>query len=107
MSSKNLRMAIIVLTALTAVIHLYLGISLPNPLFLLNGIGYFVLLWAYLWTPPFLANRTGLIRSAFLGYTIVTIVAYFLINIGHLDAFGIGTKIIEVLLVLALLRHKS
>ena len=47
MSTSRLRQAIIVLTTITALIHLVLlnlgGLDL---LFLLNGIGYFVLLWA-------------------------------------------------------------
>lgn len=76
MSTKNL---IILLTAVTAIIHLVLGlVSDPvNVLFILNGIGYGVLLWALLWTPGFLSGYKSFIQYAFIGFTLLTVVLYF------------------------------
>jgi hypothetical protein len=109
MSSKNLRLAIIVFAVLTGVIHLFLGVTTSNVVFILNGVGFLGLLWAYLWTPAFLKGMKSMIRPAFIVYTIVTIAAYFASwgLDGFQNIFGVATKAIEVFLVLALLQHKS
>ena len=115
MSFLGTRNSILVFTVLTALIHLGLGfafMSAPDflgELFILNGMGYLALMYAYLWTPPFLAAQRGLVRWVYLGFTAVTIVLFFVFN--GADAFtsipGLVDKLIEILLVVSLYRHSS
>lgn len=106
-SSNNLKIIIAILTLLTAGIHF--SLLFPDVLFILNGLGYLTLLAAYLLPVPFFRNNRGLIRWAFIGFTVVTIVAW--IAIGDKSwpagAMGYATKAIEVLLVIALLSDRS
>lgn len=104
MNRSNRRNAIAILTVLTAVIHLVLVLpqGIPGGLpFLLNGIGYFVLL-ALLWfKPSFVAGRERLLYYAFIGFTAVTIVAYFAVNgaASFANPVGLADKVIEALLI--------
>jgi len=96
-----LLIAIIILTLITAVIHLSLGGSM----FILNGLGYLALLAAYLLPQPFFAKRHGLIRWLFIAYTLLTIILYFVFHIDgswQQDGLGLATKLAEVILVLLL-----
>ena len=106
-SSINLKIIIAVLTLLTAGTHF--SLLFPDGLFILNGLGYLTLLAAYLVPVPFFRNNRGLIRWAFIGFTVVTIVAW--IAIGDKSwpagAMGYANKAIEVLLVIALLSDRS
>ena len=93
---------IILLTAITAVIHLSIG----GTLFLLNGLGYLgLLLLFYL---PFFGQWRGAIRWLFIGYTILTIVLYFVFS--GADSFqnmlGLATKLVEVILVVLLFLNR-
>ncbi len=109
LSSRN---GITTLTVLTALIHLGLGIvqigNTFGQLFILNAIGYLVLLYATFWTPAFLQGQKDLIRWVFIGFTAVTIVLFFVFNCA--DAFraipGLVTKLIEILLLVGLWRSK-
>jgi hypothetical protein len=113
MAFLSSRTTIIVLTLITAGYHLFLGLfPLGEPLewmFVLNGIGYFTLLFLTFWPPAALKGQAGLIRWAFIGYTIVTIIAYFLAWRG--DAFnqidGVIIKAVELLLVLGLWQSRG
>ncbi|MCB9421636.1 MAG: hypothetical protein H6667_17660 [Ardenticatenaceae bacterium] len=95
------------LAVLTAVIHLVLGIGSPEPmfkvLFVLNGLGYIVLVAALYFLQPFASNRS-LIRWALMGFTAVTVILYFVFN--GADAFksvlGLVDKAIEVVLIILL-----
>ena len=102
------RTGIIVLTLITGVIHLALGIFQSDTLFLLNGVGYLVLLYLTFWAPAFLSGQASLIRWAFIAFTLVTIIAYF--GAWGLEGFsqpvGLLTKIVEVLLLIGLWRSK-
>jgi hypothetical protein len=69
-----LQVGIVILTALTAVIHLYLGFSYNDTLFILNGIGYLVLLAALFLPIPFARDHRGLVRWALIGFAALTIV---------------------------------
>lgn len=89
-----MRYVIIALTLATALIH----ISLGGPLFILNGVGYIALLVALYWVPQTAAYRPQ-IRYAFMGYTAVTIIAYFLMNGDLTSTVGMLTKVIEVTLL--------
>jgi hypothetical protein len=107
------RNSILVFTVLTALIHLGLGFAFMREpdflgeLFILNGIGYFALMYAYLWTPSFLSGQRSLVRWVYIGFTVVTIVLFFVFN--GANAFvsppGLIDKLIEVLLVVSLYRH--
>ena len=109
MAFLSSRTAIIVLTLITGGYHLFLGITQSNPLFILNGVGYLVLLYLTFWTPAALKGQAGLIRWAYIGYTAVTIVAYFLSWRG--DSFnqidGVIIKVVELLLILGLLQSRG
>jgi apolipoprotein N-acyltransferase len=104
---SGLRIIIAILALLTAGIHLTL--LFPDLLFILNGLGYLALLAAYLLPIPIARNNRGLVRWAFIGFTVVTIVAWLAIGVKTWPdgALGYATKIIEVLLVIALLSDRS
>ena len=96
------KIGIALVTLLTAVIH----ISLGELLLILNGLGYLAL-WAALFLPiAALVKWRGQIRWIFVGYTLVTIILYFVFHpngVWQEDGLGVATKFIEVLLVLLLI----
>ena len=49
-SPSVLRLGVVVLALTTAIIHLYLGLSFGDPVFVLNGLGYLAL-FAALYLP--------------------------------------------------------
>src|SRR4030042_4153390 len=77
------RTLIILLTLITAGIHFYFfakGTWLLFTLFLLNGLGYLGLL-ALLYLPLGLPSSVHkLVRPIFIGFTLLTIVLYLIIN---------------------------
>lgn len=112
MTRSFLRTAIIVLTLITAMVHLILlNINFvrvsgaPDLLFTLNGLGYLVLLGALFIDSPFLVEMRRWVYLVFMGYTFVTIAAYLAVGGGLGDPVGVFTKIVEVLLVIALWLH--
>ena len=112
MSKANLRFGIIGLTVATSLIHLSLGVGLSDSLdilFLLNGLGYLALMWTFFWTPGFIKVSKKLVYNTYLIFPIVTVVAYFVMwgADSFSNPFGLVTKGIEVLLVVALWKHKS
>jgi hypothetical protein len=100
-----LQIAIILLTLATAVIHLFLGISMLSmggpPMFILNGIGYLVLLVAlYL---PQLHQYQRYTRWVLIGYAILTIIAWAVVTRFDLtNPLAIVTKLIEIVLIVCL-----
>ena len=96
---------ILSLTLVTAVIHLFL----PGALFKLNGLGYLGLITLYLVNFQFLSFPRNLIRWALVGYTALTVILYFVMQIPSGGAFvsplGIFTKILELVLIYLLLRE--
>lgn len=106
------RTTITVLTLITALVHLVLlnyGIYQDkgsiDVLFTLNGLGYLALLWALFNPPAFLAGQSKLVHYAFMAYTLVTILAWVFLNGDFSDLVGVGTKLVEVLLIVALWSH--
>ena len=98
-TDATLRAGIILLTLATALIHLQL--AFPDPVFILNGLGYLALLAAlYLPVAP-LARYRNIVRWALIGYAALTIFLWILLgartSIGYLD------KAIEIALILLLL----
>jgi len=113
-----LQIAIIVLAVITAVLHLFLGITitmaggmtgatgswllqvLPT-LFILNFLGYIILLVAL--NLPQLKLFQHSIRWVLILFTAVTIIAYFVIDGLSPNPIGYVDKLIEGALILLLL----
>jgi hypothetical protein len=90
---------IVLLTLATAVIHLQL--NFPDPVFILNGLGYLALLAALYLPVPRLAGYRNLVRWTLVGYTALTILLWVLF--GARTFIGYADKLIEVLLIVLLL----
>ncbi|QBD78615.1 hypothetical protein EPA93_22515 [Ktedonosporobacter rubrisoli] len=120
-----LQLAIILLAIVTGLVHLYRGIafnlflasqqairagarapvlpytSIPIPtLFILNFIGYIVLVTA-LYLPP-LRQYQRIIRWVLIAYAAITIIAWILITHAHFDLVAYLDKPIELLLIVLL-----
>jgi hypothetical protein len=116
---------IIVLALITAVLHLLAAFDKQlfpdgaDPLFILNGVGYIGLLGAYFLPIAFFQQKHNLVRQGFIGYTILTIVAWLVIWVGfsvirdglpffsHDSIYGVPAKIAEVILLLQLRADKE
>jgi hypothetical protein len=96
-----LGVGIFLLALATAVIHLYLGLSFGNTLFVLNGLGYLGLLAALQLPIPQLVRFRPIVRWVLVGYTTLTIVLYFVM--APLTVIGLVDKAIEVALIVLLL----
>ncbi|MGD9091686.1 MAG: hypothetical protein PVF74_02480 [Anaerolineales bacterium] len=100
--------AVIIVTALvTAIIHLVVLSYLLGEislLFVLNGLGFLVLLAAWYYTQGFLVDQRTALHIVFILYTIATIAAWVAIG-DRSDALGIFTKLDELFLVVALIMH--
>jgi hypothetical protein len=125
MQLKTNQYAIILLIIATAVLHLLAAFDrilfpegVPDPLFLLNGLGYLGLLGAYFLPIPFLQQNHKLVWRVLYAYVIVTIVAWLVIWVGFNvirdgvpffsrdSIYGVPAKIIEVILLSLLWRDK-
>lgn len=93
--------AIIALTIATAAIHFQL--LFPDPIFILNALGFLTLMAVYFnWLPlPFLQGRRDLVRWVYIGFAVVTILAWVVMG-DKAMILGWVTKAIEVCLVVAL-----
>ncbi len=126
MKLKPVHYAIILLALITAVLHLAAAFDkvlfpdgTPDPLFLLNGLGYIGLLGAYFLPIKFFQDKHKLVWQVFFGYAILTIVAWLVIWVGinvignHVPFFsrdsiyGVPAKIAEVALLYFLQQDKS
>jgi hypothetical protein len=117
MSKSTLRWAVIVLTVITALIHLAIGLGAVTTgqmqtlgiLWLLNFAGYSVLLGGFLGVTPVLKDNKTLTHYALMGFAAVTIVAYVLmsgiLNGEPITPFAIIDKVDEVLLIVATYMH--
>ena len=99
------RTLIVILTLITAGIHVYFyttGTGLLFTMFLLNALGYLALL-ALLYLPLNLPDSIHrLVRPAFIGYTILTIVLYVIISAASgIWSFPLApiAKLVELILV--------
>jgi hypothetical protein len=94
-----LRAGIVLLTFGTALIHLQL--DFPDPVFILNGLGYLTLLAALYLPIPRIARYRTLVRLVLIGYAAFTIFLWVLLGmrtpVGYID------KAIEVALIALLL----
>ena len=96
-----LHVLLIAAALVTTAIHLYLGLKFSDVLFLLNAVGFVGLTGLYLLPIKLLQPYRGLIRWVLMGYSLVTIVMWAIMN-GKLDAPGIAAKSAEVLIILLL-----
>jgi hypothetical protein len=117
MKLNNKQYGIVLLAVFTAILHLTAAFDKtlfpdsPDPLFILNGLGYLGLLGAYFLPIEFFQSRHKLVWQALFGYTILTIVAWFIIWVGfsvirdgmpffsHDSIYGVPAKIAEVILL--------
>jgi hypothetical protein len=97
MENNVLRIGIVVLTLATALIHL----NFPDPVFILNGLGYLTLLAALFLPIPRIARYRNVVRFVLAGYAALTIFLWILFGartpIGYID------KVIEIVLISLLL----
>jgi len=116
---------IIVLALITAVLHLLAAFDKQlfpdgaDPLFILNGVGYLGILGAYFLPIAFFQQKHELVRKGFIGYAILTIVAWLVIWVGfsvirdgmpffgHDSVYGVPAKIAEVILLFLLRADKE
>ena len=89
------QIGIMVLTIATALIHFTR--NFPDPMFMLNGLGYLTLLVALFLPIPQLARYRSKIRWAFIAFALITILAW--VAIGERVLIGYIAKLIEVVLI--------
>jgi hypothetical protein len=98
-TDNALRAGIVLLTLGTAFIHLQL--AFPDPVFILNGLGYLALLAALYLPIQQIARYRDVVRWVLVGYAALTILLWALIGartpIGYID------KAIEIALIALLL----
>jgi hypothetical protein len=115
---------IVLLVVFTAILHLAAAFDKvlfpdsPDPLFILNGLGYLGLLGAYFLPIKFFQDRHKLVWGALFGFVILTIVAWLVIWVGfsvirdgipffsHDSIYGVPAKIAEVILLSLLWSEK-
>jgi len=93
-----IRIGVILLTLITAAIHL--SLSLPDPVFILNGLGYLTLLGALYLPIPRVTPYRRMIRWVLIGYATLTLLLW--IAIGERTPLGYWTAADEVVLVVLL-----
>jgi hypothetical protein len=98
-TDSALRAGIVLLTLGTALIHLQL--AFPDPVFILNGLGYLALLAALYLPIPQLARYRNAVRWVMVGYTALTIFLWILF--GARIPIGYTAVAIEVALIVLLL----
>ncbi|MEJ2598929.1 MAG: hypothetical protein P8Z00_11390 [Anaerolineales bacterium] len=99
-----LQIAIIVLTLITAAVHFTL--LFPDPLFILNSLGYLALLGAFFLNISFLRQYHNLVRWAYMAFVVVTILAW--IAMGDKTwIVGYLTKLDELVLLYLLWRDRT
>ena len=116
--------AIILTVLITAGLHLAAAFDKvlfpdgPDPLFILNGLGYLGLLGAYFLPIPFFQQRRKLVWWALFAFVIVTIIAWLVIWVGlyvirdgtpffsHDSIYGVPSKIDELILLALLWKDK-
>ena len=116
--------AIIITVLITAGLHLAAAFDKilfpygPDPLFILNGLGYLGLLGAYFLPIPFFQQRRKLVWGALFAFVIVTIIAWLVIWVGlyvirdgtpffsYDSIYGVPSKIDELILLALLWNDK-
>jgi hypothetical protein len=94
-----IRIGVVVLTLMAALVHI--SLLFPDPVFILNGIGYLALLAALYLPVSRLVPHRRAVRWTLIGYATLTILAW--VAIGERTPLGYSTTAGEVALVLLLL----
>jgi hypothetical protein len=94
-----IRIGVVVLTVITAIVHL--SLLFPDPAFILNGLGYLTLLAALYLPIPRLVPYRRVVRLTLMGYATLTILLW--VAIGERNLLGFSTTADEVALVILLL----
>ena len=94
-----IRAGIVALTLITALIHLQL--LFPDPVFILNGLGFLVLLGALYLPIPALVSYRRQIRWALIGFTALTLALW--LAFGSRIPLAYVDKLAEVALLALLL----
>ena len=94
-----IRIGVVVLTLIAAIVHI--SLLFPDPVFILNGLGYLTLLAALYLPIPRLVPHRRLVRWTLIGYAMLTILAW--VVIGERTLLGYSTTADEVALVILLL----
>jgi hypothetical protein len=123
LTTKQIGIAVAMLT--TAILHLAAAFDPvlfpagPDPLFILNGLGYLGLMGAYFLPIPFLQKRHNLVRWVIIGYAILTILAWVFIWViqyviiqgvpffSRDSWYGVPAKIAEIILLALLWSDKQ
>jgi hypothetical protein len=110
---STLRIAIIILTLITAVVHLALAImdiagghaSGLSYAFIANGIGYIALLAALFMDVPYFRDHRDVAHWLMIAFAGVTLVGYFVMNGFQFGTAAIIAKAAEILLIIATFLH--
>ena len=94
-----MQVGVVVLTLMAAIVHL--SLLFPDPVFILNGLGYLTLLAALYLPITRLVPYRRAVRWTLIGYTTLTILAW--VAIGERTLLGYSTTLAEVALVALLL----
>jgi hypothetical protein len=94
-----IRIGVVVLTLIASIVHL--SLLFPDPVFILNGLGYLTLLAALYLPIPRLVPHRRLVRWTLIGYAMLTILAW--VAIGERILLGYSTTADEVALIVLLL----
>ena len=94
-----IRAAVVVLTMIAAAAHI--SLLFPDPVFILNGLGYLTLLAALYLPIPRLAPYRRVVRLTLIGYATLTILLW--VAIGERTPLGYSTTADEVALVVLLI----
>lgn len=97
-----LQWAIVVLVIFTAAVHLWLGISIPDTVFLLNGLGYLGLLGLLYLPLALLTPYRNVVRWVLIAYAAVTIFAWWFLDDQKSMPLAYITKASEVALIACL-----
>ena len=110
-SASKISIALMILcAAITAAVHLFLGVrDLSTPFgiaFVLNGLGFIGLTGLYLLPLDALRPFRALLRWGLIGFSAVTFVLYFVFNGLKIDAISGITKAAELALIGLLLTSR-
>ena len=94
-TDATIRAGVILLTLFVAAVHL--SLLFPDPVFILNGLGYLTLLAALYLPISRLAPRRRVVRWALIGYATLTILLW--VVMGERTLLGYSTTAGEVALV--------
>ena len=104
------QIGIVLMTLITAIIHIGINLTIGGFLFILNGLGYLALLTAIFLPQSFVrrflpanlaANFRPVMRYVFIGYTLLTIILWVVMP-GTRSPLAYADKAAEVLLVVLL-----